>query len=163
MAKKWFPSGYGRLPETPSRSLWFSRLRRNPTFIYSYRISPDAHWVAYVSDESGQLEVYITSFPEGKGKWKVSSGGGSYPAWTGSGKELFYINLGSDLFVCPVNPKDSEIEVGTPQHLFHAPTPGVGIPFDASLDGKRLLVNQSEEEAQTPLQLVTNWPAELKK
>jgi hypothetical protein len=129
----------------------------------SWAITSNAHWVAYVSDESGQEEVYIMSFPEGKGKSKVSSGGAAYPDWSGSGKELFYISLGSDLFVYPVNPKGSEIEVGTPHRLFHAPMPGVGIPFDASSDGKRLLVNHSEEEEQVPLQLVTNWPAELKK
>ncbi len=131
--------------------------------LFLYRISPDAHWVAYVSDESGQMEVYLTSFPEGRGKWKVSSGGGSYPAWTGDGKELFYVSLAEDFFVCPLARKGSEIEVAAPQHLFHAPLPGVGIPFDISSDGRRLLVNRSEEEAQTPLQLVTNWPAELKK
>jgi serine/threonine protein kinase len=131
--------------------------------IYNYRVSPDSHWVAYVSDESGQMETYITSFPEGKGKWKVSSGGGSYPAWTGNGKELFYVDLGSDFYVCSVSPKGSEIEIGTPQHLFHASTPGIGVPFDVSSDGKHLLVNHAEEEAQAPLQLMTNWTAELKK
>ena len=62
----------------------------SPQFnLHDYRISPYSHWVAYVSDESGQEEVYLTSFPEGRGKWKVSSGGGAYPAWTGNGKELF--------------------------------------------------------------------------
>ncbi len=130
---------------------------------YAYRISPDGHWVAYGSDETGQEEIYVTSFPEGKGKWKVSSGGGAYPAWSGNGKELFYIGLTSDFFVCPVNLKSPEIEIGTPQLLFHAATPGLGVPFDVSSDGKRLLVNHSEEETQAPLQLVTNWPAELKK
>ena len=131
--------------------------------LFAYRISPDGHWVAYVSDESGQFEVYITSFPEGKGKWKVSSGGGSYPAWTGNGKELLYVSLAGDFFVCPLSVNGSEIEVSAPQGLFHAATPGVGIPFDVSSDGKRLLVNHSEEEMQVPLQLLTNWPAELKK
>ena len=131
--------------------------------IYEYRVSPDSHWIAYESDESGQPEVYLTSFPEGKGKWKVSSGGGAYPTWSGNGKELFYVNLVEDFFVCPVSSKGSEIEFGTPQRLFHAATPGVGIVFDVSSDGKRLLVNHSEEEAQAPLQLVTNWPAELRK
>src|ERR1700674_596296 len=131
--------------------------------IHAYRVSPDGHWLAYGSDESGQQEIYLTSFPEGKGKWKVSSGGGAYPAWTGNGKELFYIDLGSDFYVCSVSPKGSEIEVGTPQHLFHASTPGIGVTFDVSFDGKRLLVNHAEEEAQAPLQLITNWTAELKK
>jgi hypothetical protein len=62
-----------------------------------------------------------------------------------------------------VTPKGSEIEVGTPQRLFHAASPGIGVPFDVTSDGKRLLINHSEEEAQVPLQLVTNWPGELKR
>ena len=131
--------------------------------LYFYQISPDSHWVAYVSDESGQDEIYLTTFPEGKGKWRVSSDGGYYPAWSGNGKELFYSGLTDDFFACPVTPKESEIEVGTPQHLFHTPLPAIGILFDVSSDGKRLLVNRAEEEAQAPLQLVTNWLAELKK
>jgi protease II len=131
--------------------------------LYSYRISPDGHWVAYVSDESGQIEVYLTSFPEGKGKWRVSANGGAYPAWNQNGKELFYKNLSDELFVCPVALKESAVEVGSPQHLFHAASPGLGESFDVSADGKRLLVNHSEEEVQAPLQLVSNWPAELKK
>lgn len=131
--------------------------------IYLYRISPDSHWVAYQSDESGQIEIYITSFPDGKGKWRVSINGGAYPAWSGNGKELFYQNLTADIFVCSLTVKGSEIEVGQPQRLFHAASPGIGVPFDIFNDGKRLIVNHSEEEAQAPLQLVTNWPAELKK
>ena len=131
--------------------------------LYSYRISPDSRWVAYQSDESGQQEIYITSFPEGKGKWRVSSNGGAYPAWTGNSKELFYKNLVGDIFVCSVTPKGDEVEVGAPQRLFHASSPGIGVSFDVSSDGQRVLVNHSEEEAQAPLQLVTNCLAELKK
>ncbi len=131
--------------------------------IYFYRISPDGHWVAYVSDESGQDELYLTSFPEGKGKWRVSSDSAAYPAWSGNGRELFYQNLTEDFFVCAVTPKGPEIEVGSPQRLFHAPTPGIGTSFDVSSDGKRLLINHTEEEAQAPLQLVTNWQEQLKK
>jgi len=58
--------------------------------------------------------------------------------------------------------KGSEIEVGAPQHLFHAGTPGIGVTFDVSSDRKCLLVNHAEEEAQAPLQLITDWTAELK-
>jgi tricorn protease-like protein len=131
--------------------------------LISYRISPDSHWVAYQSDESGQPEIYIASFPEGKGKWRVSANSGAYPTWSGNGKELFFKDLTDNIFVCSVTPKGSEIEVGTPQRLFHTASPGIGIAFDAFSDGKRLLVNHSEEEGQVPLQLLTNWPAELKK
>jgi len=131
--------------------------------ITGYRVSPDSRWVAYTSDESGQWEVYLTTFPEAKGKWRVSSNGGTHSAWSGNGKELFYKDQTDDFFVCPISAKGSEVEVGKPRHLFHASTPGIGLSFDASLDGKRLLVNHADDEMQAPLQLVTNWPAELKK
>ena len=129
----------------------------------SYRISPDSHWVAYESDESGQSEIYITTFPEGKGKWRVSANTGAYPAWSADGKQLFFKDLTDNIFVCTVTSKGSESEVGAPQRLFHAASPGIGISFDVFSDGKRLLVNHSQDEAPAPLQLVTNWPAELKK
>ena len=129
--------------------------------ITQYRVSPDGHWVAYTSDESGQWEVYLTTFPEGKGKWKVSANGGIFSAW--SANELFYRNSTDDFFACTISVNGSEVVVGKPQHLFHAGTPGIGVPFDVSLDGKRLLVNHADAEMQAPLHLVTNWPAELKK
>jgi Tol biopolymer transport system component len=129
----------------------------------AYRVSPDSRWVAYASDESGQQEIYITSFPDGKGKWRVSTNSGAYPAWSENGRELFFKDLTDNILVCTVTPKGSEVEVGAPQHLFHAASPGLGIAFDVSSDGKRLLVNHSEDEGPVPLQLVTNWPAELKK
>jgi hypothetical protein len=62
-----------------------------------------------------------------------------------------------------VTPKGSEIEVGASQRLFHTALAAAGVLFDVSSDGKRLLVNHTEVGAQDPLQLVTNWPAELKK
>jgi eukaryotic-like serine/threonine-protein kinase len=129
----------------------------------SYRVSPDSRWVAYASDESGQTEIYITSFPEGKGKWKVSTGSGAFATWSGNGKEVFYENIGQDFFACPITVKGPDIEVGAPQRLFNMQTPGIGMGYDAASDGKRLLVNRAQEEAQAPLQLMTNWPAELKK
>jgi eukaryotic-like serine/threonine-protein kinase len=131
--------------------------------IIHYRVSPDGHWVAYASDESGQDEIYLTTFPEGKGKWRVSANNGVMPAWSGNGKELFYRNATDDFFSCPITVKGSEVVVGKLQRLFHASTPGIGVSFDVTLDGKRLLVNHADEEVQSPLHLVTNWPAELKK
>jgi dipeptidyl aminopeptidase/acylaminoacyl peptidase len=131
--------------------------------IHSYRISPDGRWLAYVSDESGQNEMYVTTYPEAKGKWRVSTSGASYPSWSGDGKQVFYKDLSDDFFACPVTAKGTEIEVGTPQRLFHAGTPAVGMPYDVTADGQRFLVNLAEEEGPVPLKLVTNWVAELKK
>jgi Tol biopolymer transport system component len=131
--------------------------------VETYRVSPDSRWVAYVSDESGQGELYIASFPEGKGKWRVSANGGAYPAWSANGREVFYKDFNDEFYVCPVTPKGSEMEVGAPEHLFHATNQAVGVPFDVAADGKRLLVNLSEEETSAPLKFVSDWTAELKK
>ena len=139
-----------------------------PSQQYSLRISrlsPDASMVAYESDESGiagEPDIYVTTFPEGKGKWRVSNGGGLFPTWSGNSKELFFGST-EFLYACPVQRSGSEIEVGTPQRLFHANVPGVGVPYDVSADGQRLLINLAEEESQAPLRLVTNWTEELKK
>ena len=55
-------------------------------------LSPDGQWMAYSSDESGQLEVYLRSFPSAENKSQVSTNGGRKPQWRGDGKELFYLD-----------------------------------------------------------------------
>src|SRR5581483_8595106 len=80
--------------------------------ITQYRVSPDSHWVAYSSDESGQWEAYLTTFPAGKGKWRVSPNGALDLAWSGNGKELFYKNSTDDFFRCPITTTGSEVLVG---------------------------------------------------
>jgi len=131
-----------------------------------HRVSPDGGMVAYESDESGasgNTDIYVTTFPEGKGKWRVSTMGAGYPIWSGNGKELFFRDANDILYACAIKRNGDEIEVGTPQRLFRVYLPGVGVPYDVSADGQRLLVNLAEEEGQAPLRLLTNWPEELKK
>ena len=74
------------------------RIRREDDAISSTKasetngqISPDGKWVAYASNESGDWEIYVTTFPGAAGKWQVSRGGGTEPRWRGDGKEIFYI------------------------------------------------------------------------
>jgi Tol biopolymer transport system component len=74
-----------------------------PGYQISARISPDARWLAYNLEESGQQEVYVTSFPNGAGKSPVSSGGGTQPVWATSGRELFYVS-GDTLMVVAARP-----------------------------------------------------------
>ena len=55
-------------------------------------ISPDGRWMAYQSNESGQDEIYVRPFPDAdRGRWQMSTGGGTRPLWARSGKELFYL------------------------------------------------------------------------
>ena len=59
-------------------------------------LSPDGHWLAYVSNESGTTEVFVRPFPNvGDGRWQISAAGGQEPAWAHSGRELFYRSASS--------------------------------------------------------------------
>ena len=66
-------------------------------------VSPDGHWLAYTSDESGSNEVYVRPFPgeTAAGKWLVSSGGGHNPEWSARSKELFYLNRKGQITAVP--------------------------------------------------------------
>ncbi len=55
------------------------------------KFSPDGHFIAYISDDSGPYEVYVQPFPATGAKWQISSGGGIQPRWRGDGKELFFM------------------------------------------------------------------------
>ncbi len=136
--------------------------------------SPDAKWMAYVSDESGTSEVYVQSVPAGGGKWLVSGGGGSEPLWAPDGKRLFYRSEG-------LNPKGLVlvqvwlVEVETsptfspkkPKLLFEQPGLGVGEPtpgWDITPDGERFLMVKLEERRAQPITemvLVQNWLKEV--
>ncbi len=66
------------------------------------KFSPDGHWLAYVSDASGQMQVYVRPFPEGNRRLPVSTDGGTHPLWSGDGKNLFYRN-GNKMMVIDVS------------------------------------------------------------
>jgi hypothetical protein len=128
------------------------------------QISPDGKWVSYASDESGNWEIYVTSFPGATGKWQVSRGGGSEPRWSGDGKEIFYIGLSGMLTSVPVNGQ-SIFATGTPVPLFQvrgrAPISSTDtFTYDVAKDGKRFLVNRYvKPEHVPPLMILLNTPA----
>jgi hypothetical protein len=110
------------------------------------QISPDGKWVAYASDESGNWEIYVTSFPGAAGKWQVSRGGGSEPRWRGDGKELFYI-APSGMLMSVLVSGAGIFATGTPTPLFQihgrAPISSTDVfTYDVAKDGKRFLVNR---------------------
>ena len=132
------------------------------------RFSPNGRWIAYVSDETGPREVYIQSFPIGRGKWQISRGGGGPPTWRRDGKEIFYVS-GDKLMSVEVKTDGDTFEVGTPQPLFEvrgAALPGGlgGAAFDANADGQRFLIGVPMQEATfLPITVVLNWAADLKR
>jgi Tol biopolymer transport system component/predicted Ser/Thr protein kinase len=130
---------------------------------------PSPRWVAYESDDSGQFEVYIDSFPESHGRKRISTAGGQFPQWGAGGRELFYLTLDDRLMAVRLTVGADSVEPSAPRELFRLPLPsfrggGIGSsPYQVSRDGRRFLTVISAEEGAQPLTLVVNWPALLKK
>jgi eukaryotic-like serine/threonine-protein kinase len=131
------------------------------------RFSPDARWIAYVSDESGANEVYVQTFPASGGKWQVSSSGGYHLAWRPDGKELFYISSDKKMMVVEVKGEGATFERGAPRALFDVRIPSFNTPlaqFAVTADGQKFLVAKPVgENTSTPITVVLNWTADLKR
>jgi len=132
------------------------------------QISPDGKWVAYASNESGDWEIYVTTFPGASGKWQVSRGGGTEPRWRADGKEIFYIGSKTTLTAVSVN-SERTFSTGNPTPLFHsqlrAQVSSTDLfNYDVSKDGQRFLVNRYAKPPQvTPLHIVLNATATSQK
>jgi Tol biopolymer transport system component len=131
------------------------------------QISPNGQWMAYRSgDASTQSEIYVVPFPEvNKGKWQVSTGGGTDPLWSHDGRELFYRN-GNSVFAVDVQTEPT-FKVGNPRLLFQkAYSSGIGHIWDLSPDGKRFLMMKEADTAAAgaprKINVVLNWFEELK-
>jgi hypothetical protein len=125
------------------------------------QFSPDGKWVAYASDESGDWEVYVTTYPQASGKWQVSRGGGTEPRWRGDGKEMFYLGPHEELTAVEVNAGET-FSAGTPAKLFtFQARAGISstdlFTYDAVRDGQRFIVNRYvKPPAIAPLTVILN-------
>jgi serine/threonine-protein kinase len=130
-------------------------------------ISPDGRWLAYDSNESGQVEVYVRPFPDIRaGKWKVSVDGGARPIWRSDGNELFYRN-GEAMMAVAVETRRT-FRASTPVLLFRGPQYYFRSArhYDVTPDGTRFLMIRDEAdgvEDQVPRELtvVVNWFDEM--
>jgi Tol biopolymer transport system component len=130
------------------------------------RFSPESppRWVAYQSDVTGRYEVYIQAFPEPRGRFQISTGGGQYPQWGAGGHELFYVSPDYKLMVVSLKPGTDSVEPSTPRQLFPLPALDIGFsPYDTAPDGQRFLVRATPGQVAPPLTVIVNWPALLKK
>jgi dipeptidyl aminopeptidase/acylaminoacyl peptidase len=108
----------------------------------SARISPDGHWVAYTSDESGRAEVYLDSYPHPGRRVTISSSGGADPVWRGDGRELYYWRNGALVAVqVGAATNNGPPTLGEQSVLFRAPYEvGVSTMYDVSPDGQRFVI-----------------------
>lgn len=130
------------------------------------KLSPNGKWLAYVSDESRRDEVCVQSFPKtGGGRWQISSSGGVNPIWSRDGTEIFYASLDGKLVAVPVRAGDA-FSPGQPRELFavNIALNNQGNGFDVGPDGRFLVPVQLEQQVEaTPVTVVLNWQADLKK
>ena len=129
-------------------------------------VSPDGRWLAYASDEAGEYEVYVTSFPDAKGKWQVSTGGGLGPAWRKDSKELYFYSRDGHLMSVDIG-NAASFAASAPHTLFEFRS-GNGLtfvaPYAAAADGQRFLINTIvDESGGAPLTLVINWQEGLRR
>ena len=133
------------------------------------KFSPDGHFIAYYSDESGPYEVYVQPFPASGAKWQISSGGGMQPRWRSDGKEMFFMAPNRTLMAVDVNLDLGKglVEAGVPRVLFPTRSIGYSGPrnyYECSHDGQRFLINSLQSDAgSVPVSVIVNWTANLKR
>jgi hypothetical protein len=134
------------------------------------RVSPDGHWIAYESDESGkQFEIFLRPFPKVEARReKISIDGGRYPVWGPPGSnELYYVNLNGEMMAVSIMLTPA-LKLGAVTKLFDfqkPPTGLSGVPYDVASDGRFLTTRLVAADSQAPTQVwvVLNWADELRR
>jgi Tol biopolymer transport system component len=132
---------------------------QTPAYEGGGRLSSDGKWLVYVSNESGRNQVYVRSFPDGDRRLQVSTEGGTQPAMSGNGREVFYRN-GDRMMAVELKTTAAGIELSQPKLLFERPySYGAGITisnYDVTADGRRFLMVKDEDDVGR-LRVVLNW------
>jgi Tol biopolymer transport system component len=131
--------------------------------------SPDGRWLAYISNETGAYEVYVEALPATGFKRQISTFGGFEPHWRLDGKELFYRAPNQTLMAVEVKSKPPTLEFSPPKALFATRIQWMEIQaaahrYAVAPDGQRFLMISATDEAQSsPITVVLNWAAALKR
>jgi hypothetical protein len=129
------------------------------------QFSPDGKWTAYESNESGQLEIYVQPFPGPGPKSRISTNGGAQVRWRNDGKEIFYVNLASELMAVPIRLDSTaqSVSAGMPTALFRARIAGGVIQgterqeYMVSKGGQRFLISSLVEDTDFSITFILNW------
>jgi Tol biopolymer transport system component len=129
------------------------------------QFSPDGHWIAYESNDTGQFEIYLQQFPRPGRPKRISTAGGAQVRWRRDGRELFYIALDGRLMAVSIRfaLDGTAVDVGTPTPLFPTHVGGAVSGLDrqqyvVSPDGQRFLMSVVPEDANpSPINVILNW------
>jgi Tol biopolymer transport system component len=122
------------------------------------QISPDGHWVAYMSLEAGRQEIYLAPFPGPGRLTRVSPAGGLDPAWRADGREIVYLD-GRNAVSAALTLDGDTVRVAATTPLFPHVKAGPRKQHDVSPDGRILAVTRNPAAGAAPLTLLVNWPA----
>ena len=150
---------FSRVDTPATRLLIATRANEsNPSF------SPDGRWISYVSDETGENEVFVQPFPPTGGRWRISTSGGKAPVWGRDGHSIFFQRNDEVISVrvtTTMGKNGATLVVGN-EELFLS-RPGL-ISFDLSPDGRTIAVSQTRtKDFADHVNVVVNWPEELKR
>jgi Tol biopolymer transport system component len=137
---------------------------QSPSYESSPQFSPDGHWIAYISPESGRNEVYVRPYPGPGGKYQISTEGGVEAMWNPKGRELFYRDR-QRMMAVEYTATQAAFTAGKPKVLFegpYMPSPRSSPDYDVSPDGQRFLMVKAAEQSAEQINVVLNWTADLK-
>jgi eukaryotic-like serine/threonine-protein kinase len=165
-----------RLGESPTRDIvlarvgdttWHPLLASEKFHESAPTLSPDKRWLAYMSDESGRMEVFVRPFPDvNAGRWQISHAGGSEPLWARDGRELFFRTPAGTLTSVAVT-TGAGFSASEPRPLFSVAGVYLGLEtsraYDISPDGSRFLfarlVRGQVDAEESSVVYVESWPA----
>ena len=139
------------------------------------RFSPNGEWIAYISDESGRDELYVQSFPIGRGKWRLSMNGAASPRWRRDGQELFFVAPDQSVMAVAVHLAGNTPQFDVARPLFRLADSALSVftagtlmsrssvAFDVFPDGNRFIaLATASGQDKTAMSLIVNWPAALR-
>ena len=127
-------------------------------------LSPDGHWLAYTSNESGAQHVYLTRFPSGQGKWQVSTQLGVFPEWSADGARLYYLGGAANVYEVQIT-IEPRVMLTQPRQVIDGAVLGVNayLGFTVSPDGQSLIaIRTGRAEGAAAIGVIENWFAEFK-
>jgi serine/threonine-protein kinase len=171
LPQSWSPDGQVlALLRFPERDIWMlpdggeaSPYLATPSNERLPVFSPDGRWLAYVSDESGQDEVYVQPYPGPGARRMISAKGGQAPLWSADGREIFYQGGAGERMMAVSFADEPRLRVGEPRLLFAGSYQSHDLvrEFDVAPDGQRFLMIERPEARS--VNLVLNWLDELKR
>jgi len=133
--------------------------KRTPAVERQGSLSPDGHWMAYESNESGRSEIYVEPVPGPGGRKQISMEGGEQPRWVRNGREITY-RSGTKMMSVSMQLQPS-FQAGKPVALFDRKFDrgGAVAAYDVTTDGQMFVMTRSERDNPTEIRVVLNWPA----